>query len=107
MSRSLRRFIHLLAILCVVANGLAWAGHVDIPAAATDTAEASAAHGHVHDDGDAVDNCDHCCHAGAHLLAVPREAGSPYAVNANRDVGHIASAHLAIAPEPPFIPPIA
>ena len=106
MSRSLRRLIHLLAILCVVANGLAWAGHVDIPAAATDTAEASAAHGHVHE-GDAVDNCDHYCHAGAHLLAVPREAGAPFAFNTNRGVGHTSTAHLAIAPEPPFIPPIA
>lgn len=98
-----RQLVHLLAVLCLTANGLAWAGHVDLPASA---GEPNAAHAHV-DGGDLVDRCDHCCHAGAHLLALApalrTEGPIPPAVAGAR----VAETPIEALPDPPFIPPIA
>ncbi|MES1945294.1 hypothetical protein PC39_14302 [Salinisphaera sp. PC39] len=103
MSSPARRLIHLLVVLCLTANGLAWAGHVDLPAPAGGT---STAHAHV-DGGDLVDRCDHCCHAGAHLLAlaptIRAEGPAMPAVAGAR----VAEMPVETLPDPPFIPPIA
>lgn len=105
MSRFTCQLVHLLAVLCLTANTFAWAAHVDTPAPASASA-AEAEHAHL-DNGDLVDRCDHCCHSGAHLLALTPGmdipvAGAP-AVALERPVRTPLETHS----DPPFIPPIA
>lgn len=104
MSGPTHSLIHCLVLLCLVASGLAWASHVDISVPA---GEPAASEAHAHFDGlDLVEICDHCCHAGAHLVALPSAVpGSPFEViRAYVPAGNPALTQPQT--DPPFIPPI-
>lgn len=64
-----RRFIASLLVFAMLglAGGWAFAGHG--PALVDHDAHSFGAHGDQHGSGDAGD-CDHCCHAGAHLVGL-------------------------------------
>lgn len=98
--------MHVLAVLCVAASSLVWAGHGDLPLSASDGEVASASHAHF-DGSDLVQGCDHCCHAGAHLVALPAVVtGSAFAA----DRTYVTTDSLVLTQpqtDPPFIPPIA
>lgn len=96
--------VHCLLALCLALNGLAWAGHVDMPAPAADTA-VEAPHAHV-DGGELVAGCDHCCHAGAHLLALHLQAGATVPLRAARVMETDVPDRADPVADPPFIPPI-
>lgn len=101
--------IYTLA-LSLLLNAIAWSSHLDIPMSGDDThvvATPSSMHAHRHDDGEQVNDCDHCCHASAHLVALlPKPAllvfGPRRSFTLASDVGLIK--HIT---DPPFIPPIA
>ncbi|MEQ9419977.1 MAG: hypothetical protein RIF37_03870 [Rhodospirillaceae bacterium] len=87
-------------------SAIAWAWHVDIPIATDEAAQV--ANGHAHEDnGDVVDRCDHCCHAGAHLVAL---APSLFDADFESTTDHRRTSNPALTTlqtDPPFIPPIA
>ena len=99
--------VHWLVAVIVAVSALAWAWHVDIPAALDEQAVVSAtSHSHV-DNGDLVDVCDHCCHAGAHSIAL---LPAPVDTDLVTPDSHrfITESRLTTAQQdPPYIPPIA
>lgn len=62
-----KRLFMLWLVICTVGYGTAWAfdGHIDEQA---EHHSATTAHPAAGDDGDQPD-CDHCCHATAHMTA--------------------------------------
>lgn len=99
--------MHWLVAVIVAVSALAWAWHVDIPAPLEEQALVSAAsHSHI-DNGDLVDRCDHCCHAGAHAMAL---LPAPVITNFVAPDSHrfITETRLTTPQQdPPYIPPIA
>lgn len=96
-----------LVAIMVAASALAWAWHVDIPAPLEEQTVASAA-AHFHNgDGDLTDSCDHCCHAGAHFMAL---LPAPVIQNLVSPSSHnfVTENRLTLSQQdPPYIPPIA
>ncbi|WP_043768207.1 hypothetical protein [Algiphilus aromaticivorans] len=103
MSARLPFFVGLAVALCIALSGLSWSAHLDLPLRGDDNA--TAAHAHV-DGGKVISDCDHCCHASAHLLALAPE-WSPAPCVSGSGYGASASSALCRAPpELPFTPPI-
>ena len=106
---SLRRLalvLNCVVMLVVAASALAWAWHVDLPAPQQMSAVASDAHTHG-DGGQVIDVCDHCCHAGAHMLALAPSAGQDVTARACERRFPVECAQPSGFTDPPFIPPIA
>lgn len=109
-SRKLRAVnsVHWLVAVFVVASAVAWAWHVDIPPPLEEQAVVSAsAHFHNDDGGDLADRCDHCCHAGAHFMAL---LPAPVLQNFTAPDTHNFIIEIRLTPsqqDPPYIPPIA
>ncbi|MDT0617456.1 hypothetical protein RM531_03145 [Salinisphaera sp. P385] len=98
--------VHWLVAIMLGVSALAWAWHVDMPVPADETVQVADSHAHS-DSGDLVDRCDHCCHAGAHLVAL-----TPSHITAafeSTSTYTLATAPALTPPQtsPPFIPPIA
>ena len=74
-------------------------------AAKGDEAATSATHAHV-EGGDTVSDCDHCCHASAHLIALAPTSGAHESLAAGRHRPQAVASVPQSVPEPPFTPPI-
>ena len=109
-SRLLTRLLAFAAIALTV-NTFVWAAHMDTPAPADGEVPRSV-HAHVEHDGmedskEVVENCDHCCHAGAHVLALRSDALRA-SLSPVLPLQVFQAFALVQAPsDPPFIPPIA
>lgn len=97
--------LNWLVMLMLVASALAWAWHVDVAPSHGELAQVSDTHAH-NDGGDLVDRCDHCCHAGAHLVALVSVTLGPV-FDAQTNVSDAPEARLTQPQtDPPYIPPI-
>lgn len=103
MQRGAPVFIALVAALCVLLTGLSWSAHVDVPAAGQ--SGLSVTHEHI-DAGEVVSDCDHCCHAGAHLVALTPAPGSHALVATTQGLPEAMDTVPQTEPEPPYTPPI-
>lgn len=100
--------VHWLVVLMLGVSAIAWAWHVDIPAQTGEPVQVTAAADHAHaDGGDLAERCDHCCHADAHLVALPAATALPSNVPAGDDIATASVALTEPETDPPFIPPIA
>lgn len=96
-------FIALAVAVCVLLTGVSWSAHMDLPAAGQ--SGPSAAHEHV-DAGEAVSDCDHCCHASAHLVALAPASGSHELVATAQGFPEAVDTEPQTEPDPPYTPPI-
>lgn len=101
MSVRLRALVGFTVALCIALSGLSWSAHLDMPAIGDD----AATHAHV-DGGDTVSDCDHCCHASAHLIALAPTSGAHESLAAGRHRPQPVASVPQAVPEPPFTPPI-
>lgn len=98
--------VHWLVAIMLGVSTLAWAWHVDMPVAADETVQVADSHAHS-DSGDLVDRCDHCCHAGAHLVALMPSNITGAFESISTSLPAVAAALTPPRTDPPFIPPIA
>ena len=99
--------VHLFMAFSLALSALAWAWHVDIPVSQSEQAQvATADHAHI-DGDDLVDRCDHCCHAGAHLVALVPSTSDLAFATVFSFVFAIDAQLIPQKADPPYIPPIA
>ncbi|MCK5770418.1 hypothetical protein [Algiphilus sp.] len=87
----------------VLLTGFSWSAHIDTPAAG----EGALAAAHAHTDaGDAVTDCDHCCHASAHLIALLPVPGTHELIAVAQRLPEAVDSVPQTEPDPPYTPPI-
>ena len=104
MSGPFQFLVGLAVALCIALGGLSWSAHLDMPAEGGDAAS-TAVHAHV-DGDDIVTDCDHCCHASAHLVALTSNLPIFVSVPAGDYHATVPAGIRPPALEPPFTPPI-
>lgn len=94
-------------VFVVALSAVAWAWHVDLPTSTDGSVKVAALdHGHV-DNGDVINRCDHCCHAGAHLTALVAKAATLDFDTSFLFAAAVDARLTSPKTDPPYIPPIA